>query len=161
MFKRGLCSYICAVWLHTIIIYILQRIYDMMDKEHNSSGLRSPGLLGRKPIIGIAMFVFGSLIFLILAYNLVNNGPLVQWDLPLAEWFHAFALQSSPLLTSIMIAGYYVGNWGVVAVGILLSLYFLYKRFWRELIMTITSLGLSGIIFLILSNIFDSSLQFS
>jgi undecaprenyl-diphosphatase len=53
-----------------------------------------------------------------------------------------------------MIAGYYIGIWGIVAVGVLLALYFLYKRFWCELVMTAVSLSLSGVIFLILSHIF-------
>lgn len=126
-----------------------------MDKRNIPRGLQSPGLLGRKPIIGLSMFIIGSLIFVILAYNVVNQGPLLKWDLPIAESFHNFALQSSSFVTNIMISGYYIGNWGVVIVGLLLSLYFLHKRFWRELVMTVVSLGLSGIIFLILSHIFN------
>lgn len=126
-----------------------------MEDRHISKGLRSPGLFGKRPIIGITMFIIGSLIFITLAYNLVNNGPLIQWDLSLAKWFHTFALNSSPLLTNLMIAGYYVGNWGLIITGILLGLYFLYKRFWRELVMVAVSLGGSGLIFLALSNIFN------
>jgi undecaprenyl-diphosphatase len=54
-----------------------------------------------------------------------------------------------------MIIGYYVGLEGIVVIGVLLGLYFLYKRFWRELIMTAVALGLSGPIFLFLSHIFN------
>lgn len=126
-----------------------------MNERTSIDGLRSPGTLGKKPIIGLIMFIFGSLIFIIIAYNLVKQGPLIIWDLPVAVWFHDLALKSSPLVIDIMIAGYYVGDWGVIAIGVLLSLYFLYKKFWRELVMTVTSLAGSGLIFLILSNIFD------
>ena len=126
-----------------------------MDKQGISSGLRSSGFLGKKPIIGLMMFIFGSLIFIILAYNLVNQGSLIQWDLPLAKYFHALALKSSPLVINVMIAGYYIGSGLIWTGAILLSLYFLYKKFWRELVMTIVSLGGSGLIFLLLSNIFD------
>jgi membrane-associated phospholipid phosphatase len=41
-----------------------------------------------------------------------------------------------------------------VAVGVLLALYFLYKRYWRELAIDAVSLGLSGLIFLYVSHIF-------
>ncbi len=124
-----------------------------MDENRSYRGLRVSGIFGKKPIIGLAMFVIGSLIFIILAYNLVKQGPLIQWDLPLAEWFHAFALNSSPLMTDIMIAGYYFG-YGIWIAAILFTLYFFYKRYWRELVIGIVSLGGSGLIFLILSNIF-------
>lgn len=125
-----------------------------MKEIEKTTGLRSPGLLGKKPIIGFTMFVLGTLIFIILAYNLVNHGPLIAWDLPIAEFFHALALKSSPLLINIMLAGYYIGLHGVIIVSVLLGLYFIYKRFWRELFMVIASLGVSGLIFLLLSNIF-------
>jgi undecaprenyl-diphosphatase len=126
-----------------------------MNKRNVSSGLRTSGLFGKRPIIGFMMFVIGSLIFIILAYNLVKQGPLIQWDLPVAESFHALALQSSPLVISIMIAGYYIGLQGIEAIAVLLGLYFLYKRFWRELIMVVGGFGGSGLIFLLLSHIFN------
>ena len=83
------------------------------------TNLRSPGLLGKKPAIGLIMFIFGTLIFAIIAYNLVNNGPLIQWDLPIAEFFHSLALKSSPLVINIMIAGYYLGIWGVTIIAVI------------------------------------------
>jgi undecaprenyl-diphosphatase len=125
-----------------------------MNKKNIFSNLRSPGLLGKKPIIGLMMFIIGSLVFIILAYNLVNQGPLMGWDLPIAEWFHTLALKSPAWIIDIMIASYYFGTWGIVVIAFLLALYFFYKKFWRELVMTIVSLGLSGIIFLLLSHAF-------
>jgi undecaprenyl-diphosphatase len=124
-----------------------------MDSR-NSSDLHTPGLLGKRPIIGLMMFIIGSLIFTILAINLVNHGPLIQWDLPIAQFFHAIALNSSPLVIDIMIAGYYIGLHGIIVVGVLLGLYFIYKRLWRELVMVAVSLGLSGLFFLFFSHIF-------
>ncbi|MBS3083483.1 phosphatase PAP2 family protein [Candidatus Pacearchaeota archaeon] len=128
-----------------------------MENQGISRGLRSSGFLGKNPIIGLMMFIFGTLIFTIIAYNLVNQGSLIQWDLPLAKYFHALALNSSPLVINVMIAGYYIGSGLIWAGAIILSLYFLYKRFWRELVMTVVSLGFSGLLFLSLSNIFDRS----
>jgi membrane-associated phospholipid phosphatase len=118
-------------------------------------------MLGKKPIIGLLMFIIGGLIFFILAYNLANQGPLIKWDLPIADGFHALALRSSPLVIDVMIAGYYVGYWGIWVVGIILGLYFLYKRFWRELVMDIAALGGSGLLFSILSNIFKRPRPFT
>ncbi len=125
-----------------------------MNNPHTFSNLRSPGYLGNKPYIGLIMVIIGSLIFLTIAYNLVNNGPLIQWDLPVANWFHNLALNSSPLVINIMVAGYYFGVWGTALIAVILALYFIRKKFWRELVMIIVSMGLSGLIFLFLSHIF-------
>jgi undecaprenyl-diphosphatase len=125
-----------------------------MEEKNSLNDLRSPGLLGKKPMIGLMMFVIGSFIFIILAYNLVHHGPLMKWDLPLAQSFHVLALNSPQFVTNIMITGFYIGKWGIVVVAVLLALYFLYKKFWCELSMTVASLGLSGLVFLLLSNIF-------
>ncbi len=118
------------------------------------SNLRTPGLLGKKPIIGLTMFVIGTLIFIILAINLVNNSPLIKWDLSLANSFHNLALKSPTFVIDTMIAGYYIGSCIIWITAIFLIVYFLYKRFWCELFMSLASLGLAPIIFLILSNIF-------
>jgi undecaprenyl-diphosphatase len=127
-----------------------------MEKEKTNifSNLRTIGLLGRKPLIGLVLFIIGSLFFAILAYNVVMKGPLTQWDVPIAESFHALALNSSPAIINIMIAGYYLGIQGIAIIGLLFGLYFLYKRFWRELVMVAIGLGLSGIMFYILTGIF-------
>ncbi len=125
------------------------------DYKKESFDLRSCGLFGKKPIIGILMFLVGILVFIVIAYNFVNQGPLIKLDLPLAEFFHALALKSSPLVINIMIAGYYIGLQGIAVVGVLLAFYFLYKKFWRELVMVSVSLGLSGLIFLFVSRIFN------
>jgi undecaprenyl-diphosphatase len=132
-----------------------------MSKRNASGESRPRGLLGKKPIIGIIMFIFGILIFIILAYNLVNQGPLLKWDVPLAEYFHNLALKTSPLVIDIMIAGYYIGLHGMIIFGILLSLYFIFKKLWRELVMVIVSLGSTGLIFLLLSNIFKRPRPFT
>ncbi len=118
------------------------------------SNLCTPGLFGKKPIIGLTMFAIGSLIFIVLAFNLIKQGPLIKWDFSIAESLHALALKSPAFVINIMIIGYYVGLQGIVLVAVLLALYFLYKRFWCELVMVSISLGLSGPIFLILSHIF-------
>jgi len=125
-----------------------------MDKGNISIGLESPGTLGKKPIIGILMFIIGSLIFIILAYSLVTKGILIQWDLPIAEYFHNLALITPVFIIDFMIAGYYVGLEGIIVIGIILGLYFLYKRHYRELVMVAVGFGGGAIIFEVLSAIF-------
>jgi undecaprenyl-diphosphatase len=132
-----------------------------MDKRNVSSGSHSTGLLGRKPIIGLIMFVLGILIFAVIAYNLVNNGPLIKWDFPLAQFFHNLALNTSPWIIDIMIAGYYIGLQGMIIFGVLLGLYFIFKRLWKELVMVCVTMGISGLIFLVLSHIFNRSRPFT
>jgi undecaprenyl-diphosphatase len=119
------------------------------------------GLLGRKPKIGSIMFILGIIIFIILAYNLVNQGPLIKWDISIAEYFHSIALNTSPFVIDIMIAGYYIGLQGMIIFGVILGLYFIFKRLWKELVMVCVTMGLSGIIFLILSHIFNRSRPFT
>ncbi|MBS3172322.1 phosphatase PAP2 family protein [Candidatus Woesearchaeota archaeon] len=125
-----------------------------MGERLISSGLRSPGLLGRKPIIGLLMFIFGSLVFAIIAYNVVNQGPLIKYDLPIAESLHTLALKSSPLVIDIMLAGYPIGLYGVAIIAIILGLYFLCKKFWLELVMVSIPLAFGGLMFRFISKIF-------
>lgn len=120
----------------------------------------SPRLLARRPIIGLIMFVVGILIFVLLAYNFVNQGPLIKYDIAIAESFHSLALRSSPLTINLMVAGYHMGIEGIAIFSVILGLYFLYKKFWRELIIVISSIGISGLIFIFVSNIFKRSRPF-
>jgi undecaprenyl-diphosphatase len=107
------------------------------------------------------MFILGIIIFIILAYNLIVQGPLIKWDSYLAEYFHSLALKSSPFVIGIMVVGYYIGLYGIIVVGVLLGLYFIYKKLWKELVMVAVSLGLSGLIFLLLSHIFNRPRPFT
>jgi membrane-associated phospholipid phosphatase len=107
-------------------------------------GLRAPGLLARWPIIGLIMFIFGGLVFGALTYNLFAHGPLLQWDRALAISLPAIGLKSPPFVKYAMITAFYVGERVIIVIDILLSLYFLYKRYWRELAMvTIGGIGAS------------------
>jgi len=38
----------------------------------------TPGLFAKHPRVGLAMFLISGLVFGVLAYNLVNDGPLVR-----------------------------------------------------------------------------------
>ena len=115
--------------------------------------LPAPHLLARWPIIGLVMFLFGGLVFGALTYNLYARGPLLQWDRALANTLPAIGLKSPLFVKYIMIAGFYLGKDVLNGVDVLLGLYFLYKRYWRELTLVTVGWGGAALIFHFLSTL--------
>src|SRR5574341_302409 len=129
------------------------RYQDQTPHGYVLPDLRAPGLLAKWPIIGIIMFVFGSLMFGALTYNLYAHGPLLEWDRMLANTLPAIALRSQAFVKSIMNAGFFVGKTLILVIELLLSLYFFLKKFWRELAMVVIGGGGGGLLFFSLSNL--------
>jgi membrane-associated phospholipid phosphatase len=124
--------------------------------KHRFSDLRSPRLLARYPGIGVLMFVLGALAFGVLAVNVQNpNSPLVQADTQIVNQLHALALHSPPFILTAMIAGYYLGEQVLVVIGVLITLYFLVKRYWPELIMVLLGWGGETALVYVLSTYFN------
>lgn len=117
--------------------------------------IRSPELFAGHPLVGLLMFFFGTLVFGLFAYNLVTHGPLLAWDVPLAKHMHAAAVHGPAWLRKFMIGGYFVGDQLVLVIGVLLAIYFLRKRYWREFTMLTCGFGISALIFLVLAYTFD------
>ncbi len=106
------------------------------------SGLRSPGLLGRWPIIGLMLVLIGAGLFGVLAAAVQSNNPLLlRMDTQIANDLHTLALHSAPLIVGLGIFGYYAGQEIIVGIGVVLVLYFLYKRYWTELWMVLIAWG--------------------
>jgi membrane-associated phospholipid phosphatase len=126
-------------------------------QPHKSASydLRTSGLLAKWPIIGIVMFLFGGLMFGGFAYNLTAQGPLLALDKTLATTLPAIGLKHVATLKPIMDAGYYVGSWGLTALGLILGLYFIIKRYWQELVMLAVGLAGEALLFYFVSNFFD------
>jgi len=122
-------------------------------RTNDTSGVHSPGLFAKTPMIGVLMFLFGGLVFGALLFNLLNQGPLLQWDRTLATILPAIGLQNPATLKPIMNAGYYIGGWGIISLAVMFSVYFLVKRSWQELAMV--ALGTLGttILFESISNL--------
>jgi len=57
--------------------------------------LRSTGFFARWPLIGLTMFLLGTLVFGALAYEVKTNAAFVQWDIATAKAIHTYA-QSIP-----------------------------------------------------------------
>jgi membrane-associated phospholipid phosphatase len=120
-----------------------------------SRDLRVPGWLAKWPIIGILMFLIGSLMFGALAYNVWTKGPLLQWDVPVTTELHNEAVKEPPRIIELLIFGFFVGKELVQVITVILALYFLHKRFWRELAMLVVGLGGGAIIWYFLIGIFN------
>jgi membrane-associated phospholipid phosphatase len=120
-----------------------------------SSDFRTPDLLAKWPLIGLLIVILGSLVFGILAYDVHNHGSIVQWELQIENHMHTTALNSPSWMKAIMIAGFYVGLHGYVGIVVLLGLYFLYKRFWKEFLMVAIGCGGQGALWLFLAKIFQ------
>jgi undecaprenyl-diphosphatase len=113
--------------------------------------LRTPGYLGRHPLIGLVMILLGGALFSVVAINLLTNGPLIQIDVQVENALHQLALHSSPFVRDVMIFGFYVGEHAIFAIGALLSVYYLFKRYWRDLCMVVIAWGGELVILFFLS----------
>lgn len=120
-----------------------------------SRGLRVPGWLAQRPMVGVILFLIGSLIFGAIAFNVWTKSPLLQWDTTLNREFHADAVKEPPRIIELLIFGFYVGKEMLQVIVVILGLYFLYKRFWPELAMLLIGAGGGAIIWYFLIDVFQ------
>ena len=117
--------------------------------------LRSPGLFAKWPVMGLLMFLVGGLTFGVLAYYVNTKGPLIQWDMTTTKALQATAKNIPAILVEYVLFGFFVGKELVILIGTILAIYFLHKRFWRELAMVLIGLGGGGLIWYFFSHYFD------
>jgi membrane-associated phospholipid phosphatase len=117
--------------------------------------LRSPGYLAKWPIIGAFMFVFGSLVFGGLAYNLYAQGPLLILDRELANTLPEVGLKSPIFVKYLMDAGFFLGKEVVTVLVIIHVVYFYIKKNWQEMAMMLSGVIGGTAIFWILSHIIN------
>ncbi len=134
---------------------IRTRVQGNLLSRNTFRDLRSPGIFAKWPIIGLTMFVLGSLSFGALAYNVETNAALLRWDMTAAQTLHAAAQNIPSALVEYLIFGFFLGREIVVLIGTILGIYFLYKRFWRELTMVLIGVGGGGLLWYFLSRYFD------
>ena len=101
------------------------------------------------------MLLLGSLLFGALAYNVTANGPFLQWDMAVARAFHAGFKNIPSSLVEYLIFAFFAGKELVIAIGTILSIYFLYKQYWRELAMVVVGLGGGWLLWYAFSRYFD------
>ena len=121
----------------------------------SNNGLRTPGTLGRHPVIGLALVILGSAVFAAIALGLRSNSGMVQLDTQMVNALHDVALRSSPLVVALMIFGFAVGEYMLMVIGAVLVVYFLFKRFWTELLMVLIAWGGETGLWIACSNYFN------
>jgi undecaprenyl-diphosphatase len=109
-------------------------------------GLRAPGLFKRWPLIGLGMILLGGLSFGAFGFNLLNHGPLLQVDTTVYRQLLADAKSAPPYVNEIMLFGFFIGKEVVQVIVTILSLYFLYKRYWRDLAMLLISSAVGSLL---------------
>jgi undecaprenyl-diphosphatase len=124
-------------------------------RRYTFESLRSPGFLGKSRLIGLTLFLLGTVVFSFLAYNVKPGGAFVQWDTTTANALQAAAKSIPGSLVEYVLFGFFLGKELVITLGTILAVYFLYKRFWRELAMVLIGLGGGGLIWYFLSHYFD------
>jgi undecaprenyl-diphosphatase len=131
----------------------------LQDKRLNKNtfrSFRSPGFFAKWPIIGITMFLFGSLLFGALALNVVDKNPgLLKWDQSTVKIFQTEAKSIPSSIAEYVIFGFFVGREIIIIVGTILATYFFHKRFWLEFMMVMWGPGLGGLLWFALSRYFD------
>lgn len=120
----------------------------------SSRDLRSPNLLGKHPLIGVMIFLLGSLIFGLLAYYIKHSAALVLWDITLSNQMHATALSSPAWMKYLALAGSYLGLQVYMGIMFLMGLYFLVKKFWEEFFMVAILMAGEGIFWHFFTNYF-------
>ena len=95
-------------------------------------GLRSPGLFKRRLMIGIVLILLGCISFAVLGYNVLTNGSLVQFDLAVYKGLLAQAKVASSRVNELILFGFFVGKQAVQWIALILSVYFLWQRYWLE-----------------------------
>jgi len=127
------------------------RVREFEPRKNTFTGFHASGLLAKWPMVGLILFLFGSLMFGGLTYNLYNHGPLLAWDKAVESTLFPIASKSSTFVKVVMEAGYYIGNEVIIVLVVLLGFYFIYERLWRELAMMTIGLAGSSELFLNLS----------
>jgi membrane-associated phospholipid phosphatase len=125
------------------------------SSRNTFQSLCSPGLFAKLPVLGLMMFLAGSLTLGVLAYLLRTNEALLQWDMTVASAFRAAQTNAPWSLMENILFGIFLGKEVVILIGTILGVYFLYKRFWREFAMVVIGLGGGGLIWYFLSRYFD------
>jgi undecaprenyl-diphosphatase len=98
--------------------------------------------LAVKSWIGYLMFIIGAACFGLIAFNVIQHGPLTFYDQPVATDLHNMALQNGNMILQFFVFGSFIGREGAILVALALCLYFFYLRQWREFVMV--SLGPLG-----------------
>jgi membrane-associated phospholipid phosphatase len=120
-----------------------------------SCDFRSPGWLVRHPLVAVLMVILGGLLFGFMAFQLKTNGPLIRNDIALANQLHKIAVSTETLTNETMTFGFFLGKEDLEILGVVLGIYFIYKKLWPELGMLIIGWSGGTAIWFFLTRYFD------
>ncbi len=115
---------------------------------------RTAETLLRYPYIGLLLVILGGLSFSILGYEVKTNGPFTYADAPIDQTLHHIARTSSKVLLDAMIFSSFLAREMVIIAVVVLTIFFLYKRFWRDLAMLYLGVAGGSVWWFVLSNIY-------
>ncbi len=103
--------------------------------------------------IGLTLTLICILGFAFLTWDVLHTGPLDGSMTPLVSSMHQYALAAPAWLTGFWLFIGDLGQWAIIGLALLLGLFWLFNKMWRELIMlTIGVAGGAGW-FILLSNL--------
>jgi undecaprenyl-diphosphatase len=129
-------------------------VMERSETEDTFQGLRAPGMFQRWPLLGVLLIVLGSISFAALGYSVITHSPLVQLDQSIYETLLAKAKTAPPRINELMIFGFFLGKQVPILIVTLLGIYFVYKRYWRELAMILLSSGAGSFVWNFFVNYF-------
>ncbi len=120
-----------------------------------TAGFRSPGWLAQWPLVGLVLFLIGSIAFGALAYNVKTHSPLLQEDQVIYKQLYGDASKQPPQRQELLTFGFFVGKELIQLMVVILSIYFIYKRYWAELAMIVIGSVGAAVIWSYLIHIFN------
>ena len=116
---------------------------------------RAPGWLARHVGVAVILVIVGGLLFGAMAYELKTSGPLISTDTALASSLHATAVSTANTTNETMTFGFFLGKEVIELIGVILVIYFLYKKFWPELGMVLIGWSGGTVIWFFVTRYFD------
>ena len=86
-------------------------------------------------MLALTLILIATLSFAALGYGVLTKGSLVQLDMSVYKELLAKAKVASANVNDIMLFGFFLGKQAVQLIVMILSLYFLSQRYWREFAM--------------------------
>lgn len=120
-----------------------------------NSDFRAPGWLARHIGVAAILIILGSLLFGAMAYELKTNGPMIAEDTALASQLHAEAVKTANTTGETATFGFFLGKEVIELIGVVLVVYFVYKKFWPEVAMIVIGWSGGTVIWYFITRYFD------
>lgn len=120
-----------------------------------SGDFRTPGWLVRHPAVAVLLIVIGSLLAGFMAFQVKTNGPLIANDISLAARLHSIAVSTVNTTGEPMTFGFFLGKEVIEIIGVILLIYFLYKKLWPEVGMILIGWSGGTVVWFLLTRYFN------